>query len=140
MVWSLHELTHHPVWLELTHHPAWLECMREEVAAQLPGGQCLHLKDMHICTPHRPPHACMLTDHPAPQCFPVHLTIFHETLRLWLGVPKNVHLVLHNNMLPTLSYPAIPMHKGNYLLWNDWSMMCNPAISPHSCPAPPPPR
>ena len=78
--------------------------MCEEAATQLPGGQHLCLEDMHICTLHRPLHACTLTDRPAPQCFPVHLAVFHEMLRLWPGVPKNVCLVLHDNMLPTLGY------------------------------------
>ena len=82
------------------------------------------------------------TDCPALQRLPVHVTIFHEMLCLWPGMPKNACLALHDNMLPvlpTLGYPAIPMHKGNYLLWNDWSMMHDPAVSTHSCPVPPSP-
>ena len=100
MGWSLHKLV---------RHSAWLECMREEAATQFPNGQRLHLKDMHVCMLYCPSHACTLTDHPAPQCFPMHLTIFHEMLCLWPGVPKNAHLTLHDDMLPMLSYPTIPI-------------------------------
>ena len=131
MAWSLHELA---------CHPTWLEHMHEEATAQLPGGQRLRLEDMHVCMPHHPPHACMLTNRPTLQRFPVHLAVFHEMLHLWLGVPKNARLTLHDNTLPALpalGYPAVPVHKGDYLLWNDWSMMHDLAVSPHSCRTPP---
>lgn len=62
------------------------------------------------------------------QNYPIHLAVFHETLRLWPGVPKNARLALSDDVLPAIpehGYGPVPILKGDYVLWSDFAMMRN---------------
>ncbi|KAH7903521.1 cytochrome P450 [Hygrophoropsis aurantiaca] len=63
--------------------------------------------------------------------YPIHLAVFHETLRLWPGVPKNARLALRDDILPGIpdcGGKTIPISKGDYVLWSDYAMMRNPKV------------
>lgn len=65
------------------------------------------------------------------QDYPIHLSVFHETLRLWPGVPKNARVAMKDDVIPALpggEHGPIIVHKGDYVLWSDYAMMRNEKV------------
>ncbi|KAJ8088597.1 hypothetical protein PM082_013840 [Marasmius tenuissimus] len=97
IAWSLYELMRHPEWVDKMRKEA------EEVGAS-----------------GRPPSFSTLSS------YPIHLAVFHETVRLWPGLPKNARFALDNDVLPGIpeeSLPEVRIDKGTYVLWSDEIIM-----------------
>jgi len=91
---------------ELCRHPEWLEKMRREALEVGQSGQVLSFSTINL--------------------YPVHLAVFHETTRLWPGLPKNARYAIEDDILPAIpqeGIPEVPIHKNTYVLWSDTLIM-----------------
>ncbi|THH11754.1 hypothetical protein EW146_g7937 [Bondarzewia mesenterica] len=105
LAWSMHALLTHEIWIER---------MRDEAMSLV--------NDFQTGLPL--PYAELSAYH-------IHLAVFYETVRLWPGLPKNGRQALFDDVLPALphlNFPAVKVHKGDYIFWSDYYIMRHPQV------------
>lgn len=56
--------------------------------------------------------------------------MFHETIRLWPGVPKNARLAIEDDVLPSVTgLNELKVKKGEYVFWSDYNVMRSSQVS-----------
>ncbi|KAF8994556.1 cytochrome P450 [Cyathus striatus] len=96
---------------ELTRKPEWISALRKEIKSQQTLGTVLAFGDS--------------------EKYPIHLAVLYETLRLWPGLPKNARIAAEDDILPAipeLGIEPVHVHKGDFVLWSDYSMMRNELV------------